>query len=94
MDSASPKLLLKALQGFHIPTVKIYWIRKNALTGLEETYFSVLLTDVVITSLRTRLADQRDPLALQGAAIEDVGLTFAQIQLSYFRPDGTVITVG
>jgi len=92
IDSASPQLLLKAAQGFHISTVKVNWIRNNPLTGLEETYFSVLLTDVVIGSFRTRLADQRDPQSLRGSAIEDVGFTFEKIQFFYSRPDGTVIT--
>src|SRR5215216_7624885 len=61
VDSATPKLFLKAAAGVHMAIVKINWVRKNPLTGLEETYFSVSLEDVVITSLRTRLADQRDP---------------------------------
>jgi type VI secretion system Hcp family effector len=92
IDSASLALLSKAAVGVHISQVKINWIRRNPLTGLEETYFSVLLTDVVISSLRTRLADQRDPQALQGAAVEDVGFKFSKIQMSFLRPDGTVIS--
>jgi len=94
VDSATPKLFLKAAAGVHVSTVKVNWVRKNPLTGLEETYFSVLLEDVVITSFRTRLADQRDPQALQGSAVEEVAFSFAQVHMTFFRPDGVVVSSG
>src|SRR5215217_2448831 len=94
VDSATPKLFLRAAAGVHMGMVKINWVRKNPLTGLEEVYFSVLLEDVVITSHRTRLPDQREPQALQGGAVEDVAFSFAQVHLAFLRPDGTVVSSG
>jgi type VI protein secretion system component Hcp len=90
-DSASPKLLLAARTGSHISQVRIDWIRKNPLTGEDQVYFSALLTDVVIVSFRTRVADQRDPQSLQGAALEDVGLKANTTQFFFLQSDGTLL---
>src|SRR5262249_21196581 len=88
IDSASPKLLFAVRTGSHIPQVRIDWIRKNPVTGVDQVYFSALLTDVVIVSFGTRLADQRDPQSLQGAAVEDVGFKANNTQFFYLQPDG------
>jgi type VI secretion system Hcp family effector len=94
VDSATPKLLVRSATGTHIPTVKIHWLRKNPLNGLEEPYFTAQLEDVVITALRTRLADQRDPQSLPGSAVEEVSFTFVRIQLFFLRSDGAVVSGG
>jgi type VI protein secretion system component Hcp len=91
IDSASPKLLIAARTGSHISQVTIDWIRKNPLTGEEQVYFSALLTDVVIVSFRTRVADQRDLHSLQGAALEDVGLKANTVAFFYLQSDGTLV---
>jgi len=90
IDSASPKLLVAARTGSHIPQVRIDWIRKNPLSGEDQVYYSALLTDVVIVSFRTRVADQRDPQSLQGAALEDVRLKANTTQFFYLQSDGTL----
>lgn len=92
-DGASPKLFSTALSGAHIKSAKISWLRTNPVTGVEETYMSALLLDVQIISLRSRVADQRDPQALQGATVEDIGFDAFKTELSFLRPDGTVVTV-
>lgn len=91
IDSASPKLLLAARTGSHIQQVRLDWIRKNPLTGEDQVYFSALLTDVVIVSFRTRVADQRDPQSLQGATLEDVGLKANTTEFFYLQSDGTLL---
>jgi len=49
------------------------------------------LTDVLIDSFRTRVADQRDPQSLQGATVEDVGFKAVTTQFFYLQSDGTVV---
>ena len=60
-------------------------------TGVDQVYFSALLTDVVIVSFGTRLADQCGPQSLQGAAVEDVGFKANSTQFFYLQPDGTLL---
>jgi type VI secretion system Hcp family effector len=91
VDSASPKLLSAARTGNHISQVRIDWIRKNPVTGEYQVYFSALLTDVLVISFRTRVADQRDPESLQGAVVEDVGLKANTTQFFYLQSDGTML---
>jgi type VI secretion system Hcp family effector len=93
VDSASPQLLSAALAGRHIPQVKVDLIRKNPGTGADQVYLSILLTDVVVDSFRTRVADQRDPQSLQDATVEDVGFKAVTAQFSYLQPDGTLLNV-
>jgi len=93
VDSASPQLLSAALAGRHIPQVKVDLIRKNPGTGADQVYLSILLSDVVVDSFRTRVADQRDPQSLQDATVEDVGFKAVTAQFSYLQPDGTLLTV-
>lgn len=57
----------------------------------DQLYFTTLLTDVVIVSFRTRVADQRDPQSLQVAALEDVGLKANATQFFYLQSDGTLL---
>src|SRR5262245_13636935 len=92
VDSASPKLLLVAATGQHLSTVKINWLRKDS-HGVDQVYLSVVLTDVKITSSHSRLGDQRDPEELQGAAVEEIAFDFVKIQMNFFKPDGTVVTM-
>jgi type VI secretion system secreted protein Hcp len=91
VDSASPKLLFDVETGSHIQQVRIDWIRKNPVTGADQVYFTTILEDVVVVSFRTRVADQRDPLSLQGGTVEDVGLKAKTTQFFYLQPDGTFI---
>jgi type VI secretion system Hcp family effector len=93
VDSASPQLVSAALTGRHIQQVKVDLIRKNPVNGEDQVYLSILLTDVLIDSLRTRVADQRDPQSLQGATVEDVGFTAVTTQFSYLQPNGTLLNV-
>jgi len=92
IDSASQKLLLAARTGSHFTQARIDWIRRNPITGEDQVYFTILLNDVTVVLFRTRLADQRDPQSLQGAAVEDVGLKAVTTQFSYLQPDGTILT--
>jgi type VI secretion system Hcp family effector len=93
VDSASPQLLSAALAGRHIAQVKMDLIRKNPGSEADQVYLSILLTDVVVDSFRTRVADQRDPQSLQDATVEDVGFKAVTIQFSYLQPDGTLLNV-
>ena len=91
LDSASPKLLFNVETGSHIPHAKIDWIRKNPITGVDQVYFTIVLEDVQVVSLRTRVADQRDPQSLQGATLEDVGLKANTTEFFYLQSDGTLL---
>lgn len=93
VDSASPQLLSAALTGRHIVQARVDLIRKNPITGEDQVYLSILLSDVLVDSFRTRVADQRDPQSLQGATVEDVGLKAATTQFFFLQPDGTLLNV-
>jgi len=91
VDTASPKLLSNVKTSNHLQQARIDWIRRNPVTGVDQVYFTMVLQDVVVVSFRTRVADQRDPLSLQGESVEDVGLKAATFQFFYLQPDGTFL---
>jgi type VI secretion system secreted protein Hcp len=93
VDRATPKLFLACATGVHFPQVQVDWVRSNR-NGSEEVFFTVLLQDVTITSVRSGLPNQNDPNSESPGPLEQISFNFGKIQWTYFLPDGTPVRGG
>lgn len=94
VDRATPKLFVACATGVHFPQVQVDWVRSSPRGGSDEVYFTVLLQDVQITSVRSVLPNQNDPNSETPGPVEQVSFSFGKIQWTYFLPDGTPIRGG
>jgi len=94
IDRATPKLFLACATGMHITQAQIDWVRSNSKNGNDEVFFTVLLQDVTIAAVRSSLPNQNDPNLKQLGPVEQISLSFAKIQWTFFLPDGTPIKGG
>lgn len=88
IDSASPKLSLAAAGGDHLLRVTIVWTRIDPVTKVEESSYSVILTDVVVAAIRQRPVNATDPASKDSAEYEDVTFSFSRIEWIYRLPGG------
>jgi len=93
VDRATPKLFLACATATHLAQARIDWI-SNSGGKNDQVFFSVLLEDVLITSVRSGLPNQNDPNLTALGPVEQVGLSFRAIQWTFFLPDGTQIKGG
>lgn len=94
LDSASPRLLAVAVTGQRLRDVRIDLLRKNARTGTDETYFTIVLSDATVTGLRPQAPNQNDAQSSQLGAFEQVSFSYTKIQFIAYRPDGGTVTAG
>jgi type VI secretion system Hcp family effector len=86
VDSATPKLFLAAATGQHQAQAQVSWIRKSLLTGADEVFFTVLLQDVLVRSVRSSLPNQNDPSLKLLGQVEEVSLDFATVPVDVLPP--------
>ena len=84
VNKASPKLMLACATGEHLKTAKLS-IRKAG--GEQQEYFSVLLTDVLVSSFHTSGMGTGDSIPT-----ESVALNFGTVEFEYKpqKADGTL----
>jgi type VI secretion system secreted protein Hcp len=82
-DKASPVLMARCATGEHLKDATIT-VRKAGEGQLE--YIVITMTDVLVTSVSTGVGADGD------AAVEDVALAFAKVDLEYRpqKPDGSL----
>jgi type VI secretion system secreted protein Hcp len=81
MSIASPKLQAACASGQHIPQV-ILTCRKAG--GQQVPFFTVTLTDVLVSGYTVKAEDEQLPLPL-----DNVTLAFAKIEIAYATQSGT-----
>lgn len=95
IDAATPKLFEACASGDHLRLVQVSWIRSNHMSkGGEVVYFRVILEDVQITSIRSRLPNQNDSKGIELGPVEDVAFSFGRITWIYTLPNGGTIKEG
>lgn len=94
VDRATPQLFVTSASGKRLTHVQIDWFRKCSSSGSDERFFSVVLQDVTITSVRSGLPNQNDPKAETLGSVEQVGFSFGRIIWTFFLPDGTSVRGG
>lgn len=94
IDSASPKLQTICAGGQHLRQVQISFIRSNRLLkNGEQVFYRIVLEDVMVSSVTTRLPKQGDSKTglAAGAPEEDVAFTFGRITWMYTLANGNTI---
>ncbi|MFN0108790.1 MAG: Hcp family type VI secretion system effector [Blastocatellia bacterium] len=92
IDSATPKLFDACAGGDHLRLVQVSWIRSNHMSkGGEVVYFKVILEDVQITSVRSRLPNQNQASGIELGPVEEVTFSFGRITWIYTLPNGGTI---
>jgi type VI secretion system secreted protein Hcp len=84
VDKASPALLLRVLNGAHIPDATLV-VRKTGTTPIE--YNKIIMTEVLVTSVSMGGSGGEDRLT------ENVSLNFAKVEFSYSYLDATGKTI-
>jgi type VI secretion system secreted protein Hcp len=78
VDKASPALLLRVMNGAHIPDATLV-VRKAGSTPVE--YIKILMTEVLVTSISMGGSGGEDRLT------ENVSLNFAKVEFAYSYVD-------
>ncbi|MEK7829531.1 MAG: type VI secretion system tube protein Hcp [Acidobacteriota bacterium] len=92
IDRATPKLFDACAGGDHLGLVQVSWIRSNHMSkGGEVVYFKVILEDVQITSVRSRLPNQNQASGIELGPVEEVAFSFGRITWIYTLPNGGTI---
>lgn len=94
IDSATPKLQTICAAGQRLSHVQISVIRSNrSLRNGEQVFLKILLDDVQVSSVNTRLPKSNDPrsLTVAGEPYEEVSFTYGRITWIYILPNGSTI---
>lgn len=97
IDSASPKLQTICASGQRLHQVQISFIRVNRqLRNGEQVFYRIVLEDVLVSSVTTRLPKQSDSKTglTAGEPEEDVAFTFGRITWMYTLANGNTIREG
>ncbi|MBS1790618.1 MAG: type VI secretion system tube protein Hcp [Acidobacteria bacterium] len=97
IDSASPKLQTICAGGQHLHQVQISFIRVNRqLRNGEQMFYRIVLEDVLVSSVTTRLPKQSDSKTglTAGEPEEDVAFTYGRITWMYTLANGNTIREG
>lgn len=89
VDLASPQLMTAAATGKHIASAT-FTVMKNTSTGGLGNYYTVTLTEVLVTSLSTGGSGGEDRMT------ENITLNYAKIKIDYYqqKPDGSITLAG
>ncbi len=92
IDAATPKLYEACASGKHLSQVQVTFTRSNRQSrNGEMAYFKVIMEDVLVSSVRSRLPNQNDPQGADLGPIEDVAFSFGRITWIYTLPNGNTI---
>jgi type VI secretion system secreted protein Hcp len=81
-DKSSPKLYQALVTGEHLKNVTVKWYRINP-QGQEEHYFTHVLTDAIIVSIRPWMANCLDPKTESFTHMEDLSFTYKKIKWTW-----------
>lgn len=92
IDAATPKLYEACASGKHLSQVQVTFTRTNRQSrNGEMAYFKVIMEDVLVSSVRSRLPNQNDPQGADLGPIEDVAFSFGRITWIYTLPNGNTV---
>jgi len=80
-DCYTPMLHQIHLTGLHLKEVTLRWSRFDPDTNTEYLFFTIKLTDVIISAIHTRLPNQHDPALVKPGDIEEVSFTYKKIEM-------------
>lgn len=86
IDKSSPKLFQALTSGERMKNVALEYYRISP-KGTEEKYYSVKLTDAVLTAIRSATPNCLNSVNQQMGHMEDVSFTYEKISWT-FEPDG------
>jgi type VI secretion system secreted protein Hcp len=89
-DKASPKLMQALCTGENLPEVNLKFFRVNP-QGIEEHYYSIVLTNATIVSIRPRMLNVFDDALKKYDHLEDVSFTYGKIEWRW-EPDSVSAT--
>lgn len=81
-DKASPKLYQALCTGEHMKDVTLKWYRIDA-TGQEEHYFTHVLEDAIIVSIKPWMPNCLDPQTESYTHMEEVMFTYKKIRWTW-----------
>ena len=81
LDKSTPELLLRTANGKHFPTAGLYVRKSGCLECVPEPYYTLELTDVLISSVSQGGSGGEDRLT------ENVTLNFAKVEWCYSTTD-------
>jgi type VI secretion system secreted protein Hcp len=81
-DKSSPLLYQALCTGEHFSDVTLKWYRIDA-TGQEEHYFTTMLEDAIIVSMRPYMPDALDPEKESYGHMEEVSFTYRRITWTF-----------
>jgi type VI secretion system secreted protein Hcp len=94
VDKASPKLMLACATGQPIPTVKFIVSRADAATGETTDYYTVILSNVLVSSYKSSGPPQPPAGATTVEPLTaSLSLNYTKIKWDYIAPDNEVISV-
>ncbi len=85
-DKSSPKLYEALVTNQPIPSIELKWYRLDPGTRMEETYFTHLLENVVITSVKPWMPNTLNPANQQFRHMEEVSFIYEKITWTWL-PD-------
>jgi type VI secretion system Hcp family effector len=81
IDQLTPLLNQIHLGSQHLNEVKLEWFRVDPSNRSETLFFTIKLTDVVISAIHRSLANQQDPAFARIKEVEAVSLIYDDMQL-------------
>jgi len=82
MDKASPLLSNSLSTGENLTEVELKFYR-TSMTGTEEHYFTIKLTDARIVDMRTYFPNAQDPATAHFTHLEDVEFSYRMIEWTH-----------
>src|SRR5215471_110114 len=81
IDCYTPTLHQIHENGLHLKEVKLRWARLDPDTNTEYLFFTIRLTDVVISAIHTWLPNQHDPSLVKLGEIEEVSFVYKKMEM-------------
>jgi len=81
IDCYTPTLHQIHENGLHLKEVKLRWARFDPDTNTEYLFFTIRLTDVVISAIHTWLPNQHDPSLVKLGEIEEVSFVYKKMEM-------------
>jgi type VI secretion system Hcp family effector len=81
IDCYTPTLHQIHSTGLHLKEVKLRWARFDPDTNTEYLFFTIKLTDVVISAIHTWLPNQHDTALVKLGEIEEVSFVYKKMEM-------------
>jgi type VI secretion system Hcp family effector len=81
IDCYTPTLHQIHATGLHLKEVKLRWARFDPDTNTEYLFFTIKLTDVVISAIHTWLPNQHDASLVKLGEIEEVSFVYKKMEM-------------